>query len=194
MSETPDFQVPNRNQPDGSRVRFYIEAVKNNVKSEREGRPVFDNVEMAHILVPGDRLTEVHRIVTDEVRRRWPEHYTMFKQGLEAPVTGTPLSEWGGISKGHIEELRYSKVYTVEELAGLSDAQLTKSVSMGGIPLRDAAKRFLANLEGAAPMEKLAAENVQKDARISELEATVRDLNDKFNAMIAQRQNDTSQA
>jgi cell division protein FtsB len=65
---------------------------------------------------------------------------------------------------------------------------------MGGIPLRDAAKRFLANLEGAAPMEKLAAENVQKDARISELEATVRDLNDKFNAMIAQRQNDTSQA
>lgn len=194
MSDAPDFHVPNRDQRDGARPRFYVEAVQNNFRTAQEGKPCFDEREMVHILVPGDRLTEHTSIVKEEHRRRWPEAYAAFKAGLEDPTTGTPLTQWPGVSVGQIEELRYAKVRTVEELAGLSDAAVAKTLPMGGMSLRDKAKRWIEAAEGAAPMEKLAAENVAKDARIAELEATVKDLGDKFNAMLAQRAIDPTKA
>jgi hypothetical protein len=194
MSDAPEFRVPERGERDGARPRFYIEAVQNNFRTAAEGRPVFDNVEMVHILVPGDRLTEHTAIVKDEHRRRWPDAYAAFKAGLLEPTSGIPLSEWAGISRGEIEELRFHKVYTVEELAGLSDAQIAKVKPMGGVALRDKATRYLQSAESTAPMEKLAAENAQKDARISELEVTVKDLGDRLNALLAQRAVEPPQA
>jgi len=187
MSDAPDFHVQNRDKRDSARPRFYIEAVQNNFRTAQEGKPCFDEREMVHILVPGDRNTEHAAIVTDQHRRRWPEAYAAFKAGLEEPTSGTPLSEWPGVGKGQVEELRFAKVRTVEELADLTDAQVAKTLPMGGLGLRDKAKRWIEAANGAAPMEKLAAENAAKDARIAELETTVKDLGDKFNAMLAQR-------
>lgn len=183
MSETPDFQVTGGPNRDSAIPRFYMKAVKNEFETQRQGRPIFRDVEYVEINVPGDRRTVVDRAVTDEHRRRWPREYEAFKAGQELPVEGTALEEWGGVTRSQVEELRPFKIRTVEQLAALSDDQLGKAVPMSGFSLREKAQRFLEQAKGAAPMEKLAAENEDlkasmqvRDDRIKALEEQVQKL------------------
>lgn len=186
--DTPDFiPAQGQQQADNVRPRFYVRPVQNGRKSADEGRPVFDDQEYVEIHVPGDRNTTIDTPVREEHRRRWPQHYAHFKSGREAPSEGWALIEWPGITRSLAEELAFFKVKTVEDIAGLSDDQLSKCLPMGGFPLREAAKRALELAKGAAPAEKLAAENAAKDAKIAGLEETVKDLAARLDAMAAQR-------
>lgn len=188
MSDAPDF-TPNTRERDTSIPRFYMEPFKNEAKSAAMGQPVFEEREMVEILIPGDRLTVVSRIVGEEQRRRWPEHYKAFKAGLEAPLDGTPVEQLPGITAARVEELRFAHVRSIETLANLTDAQLAKAVSMGGQTLREQAKRWLEAAAGAAPAEKLAAENAELKATIDQLQKTTADLASRLDAMSAQKAN-----
>lgn len=180
MSETPDFHTPGgANERDGAIPRFYTRPVQSKYKSNLAGRPIFEDREFVEILVPGDRKTVVDEMVKDEHRRRWPRAYEAFRSGQEAPTEGTPLAEWPGISRSLVEELRFSKVFSVEQLAGLTDDQLAKTIQMGGFALREKAQRFLESAKGSEPMEKLAAEN-------EVLKATLAETNGKLEALTAE--------
>lgn len=165
---TPDFAIPQRDKPDGTLPRFHMKAVKNEFRSAAEGRPIFDNMEYVEIHIPGDRMTQVDRRVKPEDRTRWPEAYAAFKEERAQVADGLPLETWAGLDRAQVEELKHFRIHTVEQLAGLSDEQVT-NIGMGGRALRDAASRFLQTMEGAAPTEKLAAEVASKDAMIADL-------------------------
>lgn len=157
--DAPDFDS-NTGQRDGTIPRFFMEARPNNARSAKEGRPCFDDVEMVEINIPGDRLSgQVVQIVKDDHKQRWPKAYAAFKANQEAPAEGTPIDQLPGITKAQVEELRFFRIHTVEAMANLSDQQLSKVVPMYGLALRDKAKRWVAQTEGAAAEEKLAAEN-----------------------------------
>lgn len=173
--DTPDFD-PKARERDNARPRFFKEAVQNMAASEKEGRPVFYEREMVQILVPGDRLTESVQSVKDIHRQRWPREYAAFKANEDAPLTGTPIAELPGIGAAQAEELRYGKVLTIEELASLPDDLLSKVAPMNGKQLRDRAKRHLDAIAGAAPMEKLAAENERQAATIEEMKAQMAEM------------------
>lgn len=174
MSDAPDFTAPAANgDRDGTIARFYVRPVQNNFKSQQAGRPIFEDQEFVEIHVPGDRKTVVDTHVKEEHRRRWPRAYAAFKEGREAPLEGTALSEWAGITASQVEELRFSKVLTVEQLAALSDDQLNKTIAMGGFKLRASAQRFLEQATGSAPMERLAAENEVLKATLDETNRTL---------------------
>lgn len=180
--DTPDFQL-DAGKRDSARPIFFKEAVQNKAASEAEGRPVFMEREMVRILVPGDRLTESVQIVTEQHRHRWPREYAAFKQDQEAPLNGTPISQLPGMTASQVEELRFSKVLSVEDLANLPDDLLSKVAPMNGKELRAKAQRWMDAAAGAAPMEKLAAENEQLKGTMDEMKAQMAEMQKAMTAL-----------
>lgn len=188
MSGAPDFQVQD---PKGARetaiARFYMEARRNNARSEADGQPRFDDVEMVEILIPGDRNAVSVQFVKPEHKQRFAREYAAFKANQEAPADGTPIAELPGIMRSQVEELTFQHIRTVETLAILPDDKAMKAITMGGMALRDRARRYLESTAGAAAEEKLAAENRAKDERIAQLEGQLADLTKRIDQIAAKR-------
>jgi hypothetical protein len=60
----------------------------------------------------------------------------------EAPLSGTPLSEWPILKRAQIAELNYRNIRTVEDLADLSDLAV-QNLGLGGQILRARACAYL---------------------------------------------------
>jgi hypothetical protein len=184
MSEAaPDFDI-NARDKDNAIPEFKMETLR---LPDVEGKPHFGEFEFVTIRVPGDRKSEWYGRVTDEHRRRFPRAYNAWKQGLEAPTEGTPLKECAWIGRAQVEELAFAHVKTVEQLAALSDAQLKGAVPMNGYVLREKAQRHLEQIAGAAPNEKLAAENAELKANMAVMQANMDELLKRLSAVEAQK-------
>lgn len=176
MSELPDFIEPGQSK-DLCIPRFYQRPVQNNFRSQKEGRPIFDEVDYVEILVPGNRGSVVDERVNDSHKARWPKFYDAFKQGQTLAETGTPLEEWAAISRAQVEELKHFNIRTVETLAALGDDALSRAIPMGGHSLRAKAQRTLEMAKGAAPTDALAAEAQQLRDTIAVMQTTIDELN-----------------
>lgn len=104
-------------------VVFYMGVLRNDVRSDEEGRPIFDDVECIRIMVPGDRNNIVDRPATQRDKQRFAKQYAMFKADVkeEDQVSGTRLTEWPYLTRGQCEEFRYLGLRTVEHLADARD-------------------------------------------------------------------------
>ena len=169
--------MPTANQKAPVRPRFFVDAIRSKAKSDLTKRSVYDDVEMVEIIVPGDNRSIVCERVKDEHRYRWPDAYRAFKEGREAPLEGTPCSEWAYLSPAQIATFAAANIKTVEDIANCSDANLPALGSTGARDLRERAKHFLKATEGAAPLAEL-------QSRVNALEAqavvdrqTIGDLN-----------------
>jgi|SRR5579859_226003 len=144
----PDFAGP-VNPDSRLAVRFFKEALQNNFLSEKEGRPIFQDVDMVQIMVPGDATSIVVTPVREDHKQRFPLQWAHYvnTHGSDTREVGTPLSQWPRLSQSQVEELRALKIYTVENVAGMTDANLQRIgmiAGMGPHALRDHAIRFLA--------------------------------------------------
>lgn len=116
-----DFLESNRAEADKKLlVKFYLKSVQDKSASAQEGRPIFVEKEYVSILVPGKR-DGVARPATHSDKQRFPQHYQAFKQRVEMPVEGTPLSEWTLINRSLADELAFHNIKTVEQLADVPD-------------------------------------------------------------------------
>lgn len=86
-----------------------------------------------------ERIKKHNPVVWDGIRQA----YERWKAGQDAPVDGTPLEAWPGISKGQLAALRLLNILSVEDLAGVNDAALDR-IGMGARALRDRAQKFIA--------------------------------------------------
>lgn len=161
-----DFRPRNETE-DRAIAEFYVEAVPNNFRTEKEGRPIFDDVEFVKILVPGDRRTEVVRRVTEEHRYRWPRQYEAFQRGIIPAEEGTPIEQWPPITPAMAKTLAFLNIRTVEALAAVSDTALAE-IGLGARELRQKAIAWL----GAIDPQGLANAN----AEIAELKAQMAQL------------------
>lgn len=164
--------APPTSKVDGLVIKFDLHLVENKLKSwggvvgtdkngleqkvEGAGRPVYDEVEYIEIVVPGDRSNVVHRPVTQQDRQKYARQYAAWKAGNQEATSGTPLSAWPGISRAQVEELAYFKIRTVEQLAGVSDANITNIAFASD--LRRRAQAYLEQAKGNAPLEAALAE------------------------------------
>lgn len=171
----PDFD-PNAKDKDGAIPRFFMDKRQNNARTEADGVPRFDDVEMVEILVPGDRLNSPVQLVTQKHRERWPAAYKRFKDGMEDTVNGTPIDQLPGMTKAQAEELRYFHILSIEQLAEMPDQLLLKARPMDGRALRDRACRWVQTAEGNAAEERLAAEVRARDEKIGSMEKTMADM------------------
>ncbi|HEY1430749.1 MAG TPA: bZIP transcription factor [Stellaceae bacterium] len=157
-----------------TRAEFYTDAERDGFASVKAGRDIFRDVDFVKIFIPGSGTILVERVNDGHVER-WPELYAAFKAGKEAPLSGTPLSEWSLLKRAQIAELNYRNVRTIEDLADLSDLAV-QNLGMGGQMLRLRAKAYLDDAEREAVATKLFTENDTLRLRISTLENQVEGL------------------
>jgi hypothetical protein len=147
---------------------FYHEAVKNDEKSLKEGRPIYDKEERCRLFVAGDPHNQVVHPVTDSIKENWQRK----QEGRT--VSGTPLRAWPLLEAHHIAELEALNIFSVEGLANVADVHLARSQSLR--PWRDRAVAWLASAKDGAEAVRLAEENKQLRSDMDDLKRQVAEL------------------
>lgn len=152
-------------------VRFYVEKLKNEFESEKQGRPIWYEVPFVEIMRPGDQTSIITTEVRDDHKRRFPMQWSMFQDSQATmQMVGTPVEEWPAISRSQAEELKGLKFFSVEQIADASDLQAQR-LGMAGPMLRQKAKAFLASAQDTALAQKQAGDLARKDQEIADLKA-----------------------
>lgn len=76
---------------------------------------------------PGNaQMAQQHVMITEKVKKA-PEwgaieaHYLAWCKGNEAPVTGTPLGAWPGLTPEQVQVFRACGLQTIEDIAGMTE-------------------------------------------------------------------------
>lgn len=155
----------------GVHARFYKFPVLNGFKSQAEGRPIYEDKDFVEIRVAGDaRETFTSKVRPVDVER-FPEEWAAYQRGDTQKRAGTPLEQWPAMTPAQIKNLEFLNIFTVEDLASLSDAGLQK-VGMGANKMRSDAQKYLE----MARQISIANNNEESQKRIAELEAQVKAL------------------
>jgi hypothetical protein len=181
--QNPDF-VGASNPDNRLHAVFEKKAVHNAFKSEQAARPIYDDVDMVTIHVPGDKDLAVVAIVREDHKRRFPQQWAIYSsksQGDQIMVGKTPLEHWARLTVGQVAELKHMRFLSVEDIAHASDTQLQTIGMCGGMSsfaFRDAAVRFL----------KLAADEAvatKSEAAVAEAKAETAELRAQMEAQMA---------
>jgi hypothetical protein len=165
---------------------FFIEAVPDELASNRQGYPIYRDEERVRIHMPGNNLSIPVEKVNEEHRQRWPEHYRRFKSGQEMAHDGTPLEMWPAISsKSQVLFLKHHDIHTIEQMAHVSDYNLT-ALGMGARQLRDLAKAFLDSAQRNAMTKALMSENEKLAVELIEAKQQITELKGLMNQMQVQ--------
>lgn len=173
--------------------------------SEREQRPVMKTIEAVEVRFAGSKLyspvfpvhsmwkRDGHKTIT--YAERWAEQYRAFLAGDEQRAAGTPLEMLKpyGITESQLSLCRALKVYSIEALHHL-EGQNLKNLQMNGNPLKEMARRYMADrASGAASageidalkaeIERLKAAIPTVEAKPEEVEAAVRAADDEYSAL-----------
>lgn len=181
--------MPTRD-PDAAAVALFKNlAKKNETKSLKEGRPIFDDIEVVEIRFPGSRNVSVfpatafshwtEDFTTGEqtavtYAERFSRQYQQFKSQSAQTKSGTPLAHVPFLTEARRAELRALNIYTLEALA-VVDGQELKNLGHGGRDLKNKAQEYIAesktnapNLQMAAELEALKSRNaiLEEDAKL----------------------------
>lgn len=177
------FEEPSlMSRPDESRyahddklyVEFSREPVMHLGKSREEGRAIYEERDFVRIHVPGDKTSVVYRQVTDMDIQRFQARYAKWKAGQAEAVVGTPLNALPGMSPAKVEEYRFFKIITIEQLADANDQLGQKFMSFHADKAR--CKQFIEATRGNAPLEKMNEELQKRDTEIENLRTMVEAL------------------
>ena len=150
-------------------VKFFVKPMPDQAASKEQGRPIFKDVEYIDIKIPGSRTGGACRPASFADKNRFPEHYSAFKQRVEAPSEGTPLAEWPLITRSLAEELAFHNVKTVEHLSTMADNHVAKFMGLG--TLKAKAVDWLEQAKEGADLQAMKDELVSRDEKIAALEA-----------------------
>lgn len=161
-------------------VRFFMQPVEQTADSIKAGRRVFADTEYIEIMIPGDKQTVIQRQVFDMDRRRFPQQYARFKQGLTDQTVGTPLSELSFLSAAKVKEYEFFNIRTVEQLVATADGSKAGQSMMGFHQDKQRAEAFMAAARGAAPVNELRAKLDERDAVIETMQRQLAEMNAKL--------------
>lgn len=179
--------------------------VEDVLASEREQRPMMKTVEVVEVRFAGSKnyspvfptnamwKRDGHRMVT--YAERWADQYRDFLEGNEQKAAGTPLEmlKTYGISASQLSLCRALKIYSIESLHHL-EGQNLKSLQMNANPLKEMARRYVADRaggeNGAARIADLEREVTALKGRIpateatpDEVDAAIKAADDEFEGM-----------
>ena len=192
-----DFAFDNSYMPDQSAAMnkgvtpiFFVEPVENPRKSEDEGRPIFDELERVRIVVAGDAFSASVQPVTEEIVERFPTQYAAFKRkAADHHISETPITEWPILTRSQASELHAIKIFSVENLAAVSDANIVR-LGPNGRELRAKAQAYLEVAKDGAAVANLARENVQLKDEVTDLKVQMKGLADRLAALDAEKGGD----
>lgn len=108
-----------RSKWSGCNVKFLVVTRKNEEKSAKAGREIYDEVPSVSFQWPGQ--DETVRALEERDKLEHPELWAAFSAGTGPIESGMPLTEWPKISASAIRELHYLGFRTVEQLAEAND-------------------------------------------------------------------------
>jgi hypothetical protein len=155
-------------------AQFHKMSVLNGIKSKEAGRPVHDAVAFVKIQQPGER-DYLDRPATMEDRMRFPRQWAAYEAGQEDIPDGTLLSVLFPNNPEVVDNLKYAKILTVEQLASCNDTQI-QNLGLGGRTFVDRAKAYLAASEKGKGFHELSA-------RLEQLELQGRADKDRIAAL-----------
>ena len=187
--------------PDGTILRFFYDTARNEAASAAEGRPIFDSVLFVDVITPGQKSStprfEIERVWAEQSLKvlnltaptRKSFRYDAFREQIDKfksdekaqDMAGTPLKQWPRIDRGLAASLAAVNVYTVEQLAGVSDQNLTY-IGMGGRELREAARAFL-QASDTAQAERLAGTVETQRIEMEAMQASLREAHAQMEAL-----------
>lgn len=187
-------------------VVFKNHAVQNPSKSKEAGRPIFDDMEICEIRVPGSRNMSPHPATeishkhsdmygTEEIpvtyAERFSKQYRQFKAQEAQTISGTPLQHAPFLTEARRAELRALNIYTVEQLAVIDGIEL-KNIGHAGRDLKNAAIEYIESSKQNAPniamqeeLEALRARNqiLEEDNQLMKARAETDKKPDQFDDM-----------
>ncbi len=172
----PDFANP-QNPDKLLHVEFYMHAPVDPNKSRELGKKVLmPEQPFVRIMKPGDNTSIIETFVREDHKARFPDKWLYFQmqQGMVdggVDIPGWKVEEWDFIKPEQVHELKYLRFYTVEQIAGASDAQVQR-LGIGGLGMREEARRALKEKVGAG----INAELAKKDAEIADMKARMERL------------------
>lgn len=204
-----DVKDPQYRTSDGSALRIWRDTLQNRFLSEREGRPVFDEVILVEVISPGSRDStptfECVRNFAPEMGRPEPRlgaKYAEYKQFIDdfvkseiidASLSGTPLSQWPEMTRTMVSSLKAQNIFTVDALANLPDTKL-QVVGPDGRTWREKAKAYIASANGNAYATALAADLEREKANSVDLQNQVKALAEQVAALQAASTSGTAPA
>ena len=159
-------------------VRFFYHPHHDPEASIEQGRPIYRDREYVEIIVPGDKTTSVFRPVRDLDKGRFARQYQAFKSNEVQTNFGTPLEAWPGITRAQCEELKFFKIYTVEQLSGMPDSIASRFMGMN--QLRTRAKDFLEASKGTVQLEQFRKAIEDRDSELEVLRRAIADLQQRL--------------
>lgn len=150
------------------------------IKAKSGGKPEFKSIIMAKALIPGGDIfeREMNKSGEEWLRNKHPRFYPIylkFKEYKTQEINGTPISQCPPISVARVKQLESLSIFTVEQLAELSDAQLD-ILGMGGRELREKAKTFLEVAQKTDSSMKLVSENEKLKEELNSVRDTIKAL------------------
>ncbi len=188
---TPTPYMPNpvadNNLPSQERAifpRFSVWERPNPEMSAKKGMPMVDRIEVVEIMMAGQRNSQPFVKVTDRHRRQWAKEYAAWKASNQGQnvVAGMPIDIWPGLSMEQIILLKVCNVFTVQQLAAVSDTNLDR-LGMGGRELREKAKKYLAEAETGAALRNAEAQNTELKQRLMFLETKMNQMNAQMSGL-----------
>jgi hypothetical protein len=177
FDEPSDFSKPDETRFAADNklyIEFFRKPVMQPGKSREAGRAVYEEIDYVRIHVPGDKSSVIERPLSQQDIFRFQDRYNKWKAGQEEAVTGTPLSALPGMNASKVEEYKFFKIITVEQLADANDNLGGKFMSFQQDKQR--AKAFMEVAANNAPIEKMNAELQKRDAEIENLRTMVEAL------------------
>ena len=156
-------------------VKFFTKPRQDMAETEKQGRPIYKDVEYVDIKIPGNRNSGACRPATQADKQRFPDHYRAFKDRItEDYIEGTLLAEWPLISRSMAQELTFFHVKTVEQLATMADGQAAKFMGLAGI--RQKAKTWLEAAKKDKPLWEMDEKIKAQAAEIEDLKQALADV------------------
>jgi hypothetical protein len=151
---------------------FFVEPILDPAATEKEGRTIYREKERVRIYIAGDPLSAATHPVDATIIARFPEQYNSWKSKKSGShIVGMPLSRWPMATPGLIKELEFLNIYSVEDLAAVSDGNIQNVTD--GRAIREKAVAWLASAKDGAAAMRYAAENARLREEMAELRKAI---------------------
>lgn len=170
-------------------VEFYDGEDQDHMETMAQGRPIYKTMPFLRLMFPGDKNKIIERPVKMESDGqspadplRWPGAWDRYQKGSHQTHDGLPLGQWIMASAADVRNLQGANVYTVEQLASVTDANLS-SLGHGARNLRDKAVAFLAQAGDAEIAQVVNAQIEQVRGENSALTSALESANARIEAL-----------
>lgn len=169
---------------DGKTIpQFFTMQQKDVARTAALGQVKYNEIEMIKIFIPGDKHNIVESRVTDVHRAKYPKQYEAFKKMQELAPEGTLIDNWPLLQRSQVYELKAANVFTVEQLAELSDEKLG-IIGIGARSLRKHAQAFIEATEKGRLPAQMIAENESLKNQVALLTSQIGDMAKRMEALM----------